>query len=414
MQDDENQVLRKDEKAKGELKDKIEVQDIAMVKELLENPEKPSSVIPSAKQSNNLLNGKTQEDNGKKRKEASSNQVINPPSQSDNKNVPLKYNVIEIINEPIVPNFVIENKQSTKGNKNPISKESSRENLHKPQPSDRLSSRKPSISNIKAEILSPNGVLSVENSPKKIKEDHLFFPLDMGSNTKGIFNSKNRLLSSKVRKSVDKRSDFRPNTASMNRNLVNHNLGTRSEDFFCGNGNSSGDIMKNKPSRPLTAAVKDNQKEKNIINININFYKIDLNQKYFDPTSTKNLLYINENVFKTENDRPKIINEDDQRRDILSTILKGSRVGSARMPQIKVSEPIKVTELMSNRLEKRTTNEEVAFQQKTSPKDNNFRTGIFKQKSSRATSTNDFIFKSILSTIETTKEKRKLTINDFK
>lgn len=180
---------------------------------------------------------------------------------------------------------------------------------------DRVDTRKSSNLNLKGDSNMQIKFCSVDSSPKKTIEP--LSPLDKNLNNKALFSTKNRLLSSKARKSVSK-SEFRPNTASMNRNIISE---VKREE----NANL-------KAVRPMTAAVKGKSNEKNIINININFYKIDLNQKYFDPASTKSLLYINKNIFKTEelDDKIRFSNA-----DLKANICKTTRISSARIPELK-------------------------------------------------------------------------------
>ena len=54
-----------------------------------------------------------------------------------------------------------------------------------------------------------------------------------------------------------------------------------------------------KINRPMTAMIKPKDDNK-IINININYFNIDLNQRYFDPKSEKQLLHLNRNMMKDQ------------------------------------------------------------------------------------------------------------------
>lgn len=116
-----------------------------------------------------------------------------------------------------------------------------------------------------------------------------------------------RLLSSKLRNP----NRFRPNTASNNKILANnHNLGSNFN--FNSNENVKNTGTKNeypqiKSSRPFTAFNKGRNQNNdlkidnnNVINININFFNIDMNQRYIKPNPERNLIYINDSLFKKE------------------------------------------------------------------------------------------------------------------
>jgi len=62
-----------------------------------------------------------------------------------------------------------------------------------------------------------------------------------------------------------------------------------------------------KPNRPMTANLCKYPDNKNIINININFYNIDLgSDKYFNQKISTNLLYVNNDFFGGKNElKPK-------------------------------------------------------------------------------------------------------------
>jgi hypothetical protein len=158
---------------------------------------------------------------------------------------------------------------------------------------DQGSGRKTSSLIVKKDANSP--VKLSTNTISLKKEGEIFFPQDNKFLIKEAFPSKNRIFSSRIRKSVGKKNDMRPNTASMNKNVVPIN--TKREEFK---------IEVAKPLRPMTAIEKVKIGEEKIINININFFNLDINRKYFEPKSTKSLLYINETIFKTDNDCPPL------------------------------------------------------------------------------------------------------------
>lgn len=108
---------------------------------------------------------------------------------------------------------------------------------------------------------------------------------------------KQRLLSSRQYKSPLRN---RPNTASMNKILINNIASSYSNLNFNKNDKSKG--------RPLTAIHNlKNDNNNNIINININVYNIDLNTRYLNPAPEKNLIYLNDNLFNKN--RKEIQNE---------------------------------------------------------------------------------------------------------
>ncbi len=108
---------------------------------------------------------------------------------------------------------------------------------------------------------------------------------------------KKRLYSSKGRK-FEIKNNMRPYTAiTQNNRLFSQNMSPKEEK----NKNLDEKFMPRieKHNRPQTAAIHKSNTSNNIINININFYNVDLNKKYFNPNEIqKNLIYINENLFK--------------------------------------------------------------------------------------------------------------------
>ena len=231
----------------------------------------------------------------------------NQPTQNPEKILEQINNIIkEVKTNPNLQNMAVMN----------IIKESSKETNTNICMNDRIETNKSSSQYKKNELSLQNRFSLGLASPKKMVN-----PIFDDETSKGFFSSKNRLLSSKGKKSVQK-NDFRPNTASMNRNIVVTNI----------KSDECNPTHKQTPTRPLTAVVKGKSHEKNIINININFYKIDLNQKYFDPTNTKSLLYINENIFKTDNQmNDKLFFS---KENVKPNICKTSRISSTRIPEL--------------------------------------------------------------------------------
>ncbi len=183
--------------------------------------------------------------------------------------------------------------------------------------SDQASSRKTSFLIVKKDLNSP--VKLTTNSISLKKDGESFFPHDNKFLRKETFPSKNRIFSSKIRKSVGKKNDVRPNTASMNKNIVP--IKTKREEF-------NTEVAKH--LRPMTAIEKVKDGDEKIINININFFNLDINRKYFEPKSTKSLLYINENIFKTDHDCPPL---DEIKKLSYNKLENSNRITSAKVPK---------------------------------------------------------------------------------
>jgi hypothetical protein len=137
-----------------------------------------------------------------------------------------------------------------------------------------------------------------------------------------------RILSSKTR--VGKQP-LRPFTASNNRNLIENkdqfdNRINKVDKKF--NPNS---LFSDRPSTGVNKYKQDN----NIINININFFNIDLNQRYFDKKTQKKLLHLNNNMMKKEiRDSSKDLNilKNLNLQENLKQILNNKdNIGSARV-----------------------------------------------------------------------------------
>ena len=105
----------------------------------------------------------------------------------------------------------------------------------------------------------------------------------------------NKVISSNMSPRMDKIfSDEKKSFYSNNNNINNNNE-------YNYNNNDEDKYMPRieKHNRPQTAAIHKSNTSNNIINININFYNVDLNKKYFNPNEIqKNLIYCNENMFK--------------------------------------------------------------------------------------------------------------------
>ena len=328
---------------------------------------------------------------------------LNPVENSSfqAKNIPL--NINEVKKDLNVDLNEVKNELPPANSEIQPPKYSNRASIIKEIKSDQQSSRKPSCLLVKKDA-SPvklnTNIISLKKDLETTKE------LDNNYKIKESLQSKNRVFSSRIRKSVDKKSNLRPNTASMNKQLVAIN--TKSDDF-------NTEVVKQ--LRPMTALEKVRIDDKNIINININFFNLDINHKFFEPKNTKSLLYINESIFKTEHDCPPIEESNKTSNN------KNNRITSGRVPNNQsLSQSIKQIYIGAVKISEYFLKNKEIDLKRTDCKDDNGkkdtkesrRNDMFNKFGKMNSTKNEFLFKSFLSKIESCQEKKKLTINDFK
>ena len=168
-----------------------------------------------------------------------------------------------------IDHMLLKSIKNEKKNINPIINNIERQNSFIRNKSETNLNRSKSVhdvSNIVSNIITPP---ILENKKDSILSEYLDGLAEIQSIKPLKVN--NRILSARIQKPLS--NQFRPNTASMNK--------IQDKNF-----------MKFKQNRPFTAMNKNN----NVINININFYNIEVKEdKLINPTPVKNLLYMNKN-----------------------------------------------------------------------------------------------------------------------
>lgn len=254
------------------------------------------------------------------------------------------------------------------------------------------------------------------SSPKDNKEKTVINIENLENAFKNDSNMK-RLLSAKVRAP----NKFRPNTASNNKILVSSPIFKSNENLsnLLSNENENQknhvypSIQNLKPSRPFTAINRKNDgltspNQNNVINININFYNVDMNPRYIKPTPDKHLYYINDNlVKKSQNiDKQRDFNKDNPEKIIEN---KKAAVTFAQ-PVIKEKYENNLTNVNFHPNRPQTGRKMSPF------KKNNININLPVDKND--TKNNGVVFNKILKAIEgltsANSNKKQLTISDLK
>jgi len=280
---------------------------------------------------------------------------------------------------------------------------------------------KNNLNEVKLNQFNLNKNISKEQFPDLIQKNIVNIPQENKNKFINVKdnNIRHRILSSKTRLG---KQPLRPFTASNNRNLIEN------KDQFDERINkidkkfTPNSIFSDRPSTGVNKYKQDN----NIINININFFNIDLNQRYFDKKTQKKLLHLNNNMIKKENcDSPKDLNilKNLNLQENLKQILNNKdNIGSARLRGcnpfisnnfckilLNKDSTGKVVEMSCNQgnLKNKHPNKNDTANEKSKHE----KKPIIKNNKNERKNTNDFIFHKILSSFD---ENKKLTIKDFK
>lgn len=109
-----------------------------------------------------------------------------------------------------------------------------------------------------------------------------------------------RLLSAKLRT-----QKFRPNTASNNKILNGYYLDETKDNSQKLNQRPSTAINRTEDKPPLNGGQISTSENNNVINININFYNVDMNRRYINPAVQSSLIQINKSLFPIDKkDKP--------------------------------------------------------------------------------------------------------------
>jgi serine/threonine protein kinase len=320
-----------------------------------------------------------------------------------------------------VGNFLDSPQKKSKGEFNNLIQNVENFMIHTDEDEDNFFREKPvQIKSIKDEKNISNAPLvsprSFINSPKDKKEKPTIKIESLENAFKNDSNMK-RLLSAKVRAP----NKFRPNTASNNKILVNHHIFKSNENLsnLLSNENENQKnhvyptIQNSKPNRPFTALNRKNDgltspNQNNVINININFYNVDMNPRYIKPTPEKHLYYINDNLVKKSLETK---NQPDVKKDNPEKIIENKKAA------VTFAQPI-IKEKYENNLTNVNfhPNRPQTGRNSSPNKKNNININLPVNKND--TKNNEVVFNKILKAIEgltsANSNKKQLTISDLK